>query len=196
MPFSYKQLQTESRAWIAHNFNAPDHYPLEPVLGLIEEVGEFHEHTDPPEEADALADITIFAADVCNGYGLDLEVIVARAGRMEQIECSQCDPPGHKLCPHCHGTGKLDRPRAITQSVLVTLGKLAHHALKDKQGIRGSHEEHLAAIEGQLVCLFEFVNASCRARGLVLLPLVEKTWNGIVKKRDWRPAQPETESLR
>jgi hypothetical protein len=155
--FSYTQLQAESKEWVAHNFK--NRHPLEPVLGLFEEIGELHEHNDPPEEADAIADITIFAADACNGYGLNLGAIVKEASERS----------------------------ALTQSIIVTMGKLAHHALKDKQDIRGTHEEHVTAIGEQLVCLFEHVHAWSRARGIVLLPLVETTWKKVVQKRDWRP---------
>jgi hypothetical protein len=157
----YRQLQEESRAWVAHNF--PNRHPLEPVLGLIEECGEFYDHADPADEADALADITIFAADACNGYALDLDSIIEEAFAR----------------PYAGLIG--------TKALLSTLGKIAHHALKDKQSIRGTHAEHVAAIRAHLVDLFTFVRAQATTRAIVLSPLVESTWKKVVQKRDWRP---------
>jgi predicted DNA binding CopG/RHH family protein len=68
MAFTYRQLQDENKLWVAHNF--PGRHPVEPVLGLMEEFGEREEAAlkgDRAELLDACADVTVFAADLCNG---------------------------------------------------------------------------------------------------------------------------------
>ena len=40
--------------------------------------------------------------------------------------------------------------------------------------------------------MFEIVISECQRQKVALLPLVEKTWTTIVKKRDWRPSVVET----
>lgn len=84
-----KQIQKEQHAWSIHNFGFRD--PVEPLLGVQEEVGELsHAHlkflqkirnsTRDVFEAkakDAIGDIIIFLMDYCSAHGWDLEDIVS-----------------------------------------------------------------------------------------------------------------------
>lgn len=167
--FTYRQLQEENRAWVAHNF--PGRHAVEPVLGLVEEWGERESAAasgDKDEILDAMADVTVFTADLCNALGLDLQSIVGEAEDK-------------------HGSWKEGYP-----SLVVALGRIAHHSLKKHQGIRGTPEAHVEAIRGELVKMFEIVLSECQRHAAPLLPLVEKTWTEVVKKRDWRPAPTAT----
>lgn len=81
-----KQLQAEVKEWTEHNF--PNAEKVDPVLGVAEETGELchailkmkqgirisEDHVG--EAIDAIGDIVIYLADVCNKYGFDLESVV------------------------------------------------------------------------------------------------------------------------
>ena len=69
--------------------------------------------------------MTVFSADLCNGLGLDLQSIVGEAEDK-------------------HGSGKNGYP-----SLIVVLGRIAHHSLTQHQGIRGTSEAHVAAIRAE-----------------------------------------------
>lgn len=77
------QLQSEVRAWQSYNF--PNSKPYQPLLGLIEEVGELsHAHLKTEQQIrldedhstaakDAVGDIIIYLADYCNRNNIDME---------------------------------------------------------------------------------------------------------------------------
>ncbi len=80
-------FQNEHMAWLEKNF--PQQQPHDPLLGLVEEVGELaHAHLKAsqnirgtPEEhraaaIDAIGDIVIYLASYCNTNGYDLESCV------------------------------------------------------------------------------------------------------------------------
>ena len=81
------ELQAEHMAWLERNF--PQQQNHDPLLGLVEEVGELaHAHLKAaqsirgmPQEhradaIDAIGDIVIFLASYCNSNGFDLESAV------------------------------------------------------------------------------------------------------------------------
>ena len=81
------ELQAEHMAWLEHNF--PNQQSHDPLLGLVEEVGELaHAHLKAsqsirgtPQEhqaaaIDAIGDIVIYLASYCNTNGYDLEEAV------------------------------------------------------------------------------------------------------------------------
>ncbi len=83
-------LQTVHMLWLEKNF--PQQQPADPLLGVVEEVGELaHAHLKAsqsirgtPEELqaearDAIGDIVIYLASYCNTNGYDLEDCVSRA---------------------------------------------------------------------------------------------------------------------
>jgi NTP pyrophosphatase (non-canonical NTP hydrolase) len=79
------ELQAEHAVWVAHNF--PHAQPHEPLLGLVEEVGELaHAHLKHEqgirgydddryhqEGEDCIGDIMIYLASYCNKNGFDLQ---------------------------------------------------------------------------------------------------------------------------
>lgn len=83
---SLAQLQNELRPWVQHNF--PDRPAHQPLLGVMEELGELaHSHLKEEQRIrvsenhvrkikDAIGDICIFLADYCNARGFDMDDIV------------------------------------------------------------------------------------------------------------------------
>lgn len=65
------------------------------------------------------------------------------------------------------------------------LGELAHEHLKDIQGIRGTHEEHMEKAKDAVADTIIFLSDYCSAMGFDLQEIVEQTWNEV-KKRDWK----------
>jgi NTP pyrophosphatase (non-canonical NTP hydrolase) len=83
------QIQSEHRSWVYHNF--PDQQPHDPLLGLMEEVGELaHAHLKSTqgirglhneilghaEKIDAVGDIFIYLVSYCNSNAINLETAV------------------------------------------------------------------------------------------------------------------------
>ena len=76
------RVQAELKPWVAHNFG--DREPWQPLLGIMEEVGELAHaflkqnqgiHTTEDHTTairDAVADVVVFLCDFCNGQGIDL----------------------------------------------------------------------------------------------------------------------------
>jgi flavin-dependent thymidylate synthase len=91
-PLTFKQLQEENKKWCQHNFDRS--YPdrdngWKPIFGVMEEVGELAHSilkqsqgirgTTEEHEAkakDAVADATVFLADVCSMYGWDYQTVI------------------------------------------------------------------------------------------------------------------------
>lgn len=86
MTNTLKVLQAELRPWQKHNF--PRRLSWEPLMGLVEEVGELaHSHLKDHQNIrleedhvakskDAIGDIVVYLADYCNARGFDLDEIV------------------------------------------------------------------------------------------------------------------------
>jgi NTP pyrophosphatase (non-canonical NTP hydrolase) len=85
--FNFANLQAEQYTWSQHNF--PNQKQYQPVLGVVEEVGELAHHILKMEQGirgektehikqmqDAIGDITIYLANVCNAYGFDYQKIM------------------------------------------------------------------------------------------------------------------------
>lgn len=70
------------------------------------------------------------------------------------------------------------------------VGELARPILKTRQGIRGTKEEHKAAIKDAVGDIVIFLTSWCSANGIDLQEAVETAWNEV-KERDWK-AYPET----
>lgn len=64
-------------------------------------------------------------------------------------------------------------------------GEMAHCALKMAQGIRGTKEQHMTAMEDAVGDVVIFLCAVCNQYGLNLEECVDVAWENIVKKRDW-----------
>jgi len=86
-PFTLKQLQSENAVWSLKNFGTQPYW--HPMLGVVEEVGELShsllkleqgirgDHAKHEEEAmDAVGDIVVYLANLCNIRGWNFQAIV------------------------------------------------------------------------------------------------------------------------
>lgn len=64
------------------------------------------------------------------------------------------------------------------------IGELAHHHLKQVQGIRGTPAEHEAAAQDAIADTIIYLADYCHTRGFDFQRIVEKTW-ARVRERDW-----------
>ncbi len=147
-------LQQDVAAWAARNF--PDEKPHMPLLGVVEELGEMYEATDAARLADAIGDVTIFAAHYCALNGLSLALAVADAERVE-------DPA----------------------DAYKWLGRLAHSHLKTEEGIRGTPEQHTAAKQRAVGQLIACLVRAAPATGVCYRKIVKRVWSEV-KHRDWQ----------
>ena len=154
-------LQTLQRPWINHNF--PNHKPWHPLLGLVEEFGEFAAAGTDADRADAVADVMIFAADYCTSMGWKLSDIWTESNSAEIIN------------------GVQSVKERLETAVLINLGKLCHAHLKQVQGIRVEEDW---TIEGRLALakLFALLR---EMSGVDAVAAAKRVWDGVVSKRDW-----------
>lgn len=159
----WSTLSQEVGFWAARNFpskETDDRY--NPLLGIVEELGELSQavvNKDKEAIRDALADITIYMAD----YAYRNQLVLGARG-------------------HTVAFGGESYILPLT----TTVGKLCHHHLKQKQGIRGTAEEHQIKKQwciDQLLSQLEMVCAFTLDQSLVYV--VTEVWRGVVSKRDW-----------
>ena len=65
------------------------------------------------------------------------------------------------------------------------IGELAHAYLKMEQGIRGTREQHEAAMKDAIGDCAVFLMDFCNQMGWDYAQIIEETWNHV-KKRDWK----------
>lgn len=156
------QLQKESKVWVDKNFAPrPAHHPL---LGIVEEIGELEEARTKDEVIDAVADATIFMADLCNEMKFDLATLYEEA------------------------LDVLVRT-AKRKPLAGSMGRLCHAFLKKQQGIRGTPQEHDFAMRASLVEILVSMLAVARAHEFYFLEAVQTTWDQV-KDRVWRCQEP------
>jgi NTP pyrophosphatase (non-canonical NTP hydrolase) len=76
---------------------------------------------------------------------------------------------------------KWDKP---FMGMVEELGELSHALLKQEQGIRGTSQNHDAAIVDAVADLLVFMADFCNARGINLQTALTDTW-AQVRQRDW-----------
>jgi NTP pyrophosphatase (non-canonical NTP hydrolase) len=95
------EMQAEHSRWLSHNF--PHQRNHEPLLGLMEEVGELaHAHLKSAQgireidaeldKVDAIGDIFIYLMSYCNSNGVDLEKAIAVTWDRVRTRDWQADP--------------------------------------------------------------------------------------------------------
>lgn len=67
-------------------------------------------------------------------------------------------------------------------------GELAHAALKMKQNIRGTEQEHRDELEDAIGDIMIYLLDVCNKYGFNIEQVLQKTWN-TVKQRDWQKNQ-------
>ena len=162
------QIQREQLPWRRRNF--PTWQPHHPVMGVVEELGEFIDcdECDGPCEADAIGDALIFMSDACNVFGWRMQDVFesARTVAATSARCSYSAKGSGSLLP----------------TVLLSLcGQLMHAQLKIEQRVRGPAEKHAARIREL------FVDALVVLMHYGKHDVEECAWETwlVVSQRDW-----------
>lgn len=165
MSLDPEKFQGQVMNWAISNF--PTTAKHQPLLGIVEEVGELIEACvakDVKEIKDACGDIMIFMAHYCgvNGYSL-LDCVVAEAETFSVMTWTPLD--------------------ALT-SVPVMVGKLCHAHLKMEQQIRTGekHSDTAKKAIGQIAGCLRIILSQYEVD---LMDVMEKIW-GEVSQRNWK----------
>lgn len=131
---------------------------LAPLMGMVEELGEYTAAHSREDELDALGDQVIYFCDYCARMGMPVPL----------------DPFQH---PYDFGGG-----------VQVSLGELTRCHLKRAQGIRGMDDPDFfkKAHDAAVIRLAGALHGACKAHGVTFHSILETTWTEVVRKRNWR----------
>lgn len=169
------QIQREMIGWQNRNF--PGRPTWQPLVGLVEEVGELGlaiKQRDEKEIVDAIGDIMIYMTDLCNGMGVDLDQEWGDATSFRFIWRNEDQIQGVQSLVRYH------------QEIVIHTGRLCHAFLKDSQGIR-MHENHRKAARVAMTRIMHYLDD-------MTMDLEEKSsvegitdhvWDKV-SKRDWQ----------
>jgi hypothetical protein len=152
-------LQLAQKPWIDRNF--PGHKPWHPLLGLVEEFGEFAAAASDEDRVDAVADVVIFAADYCTSMGWHLGDIWRESSSSSAVSYAESQKP--------------------ETAVLINLGRLCHAHLKQTQAVR-TDEDWQTEGRQALARLFALLRV---ISGVDVVQAAKQTWDSVVSKRDW-----------
>lgn len=169
MSRTLEEIQLEVAQWSTSNFGAQESkaYPdmilgsLAPLMGMMEEVGEWFSSETTAEQRDALADVGVYLCDYASREGFILPEPELKP-----------DPPG-------------EDPLAL---LVMALGKLFHVTLKRHQGIRGfdnldHYRKHRDAWVGQILnALVEYSETDFQTP---FLEILDEVWT-TVRNRNWK----------
>jgi NTP pyrophosphatase (non-canonical NTP hydrolase) len=79
--------------------------------------------------------------------------------------------------------------------VVEEVGELSHALLKQRQGIRGSHQEHEDEAQDAVDDIVVYLADLCNRRGWVLQRIVTATWKHV-SERDWTKQRLDAEAER
>lgn len=165
---------TEIGEWSRRNFGEQEGDGLKlgriaPLLGVVEEFGEYYGALKQEEYLDAIGDLVIFLADYLLRSGWSADAI---ADLYEEYVS-----PKTKVDPYVF---------------FWSIGHLCKAELKRVQGIRGMLDEE-AYRKRQRMCVVNIVHwaaAAARTRGSELGSVLLTTWETVCR-RDWKK-HPET----
>lgn len=135
---------------------------LAPLMGLVEELGEFMEALTEKDRENALGDMAIYLCDYCHREGLAFPTRFPWSTK---------------------------KRHEASIGMAVFLGRLYHCTLKRHQRIRKMHnpkqfnKERLDTLRG---FVWHLEAAAKEYTSTNLLATLNKTWNEIVRKRNWR----------
>ncbi len=139
---------------------------LAPLMGVVEEIGEFFALGSPVDKRDALGNVAVYLCDYTAREGLVYPDIT--------------DAPPDEVLPAING-------------MVANLGKIFHCHLKRHQRIRDMHDDTTfttarnAALNAFAWHLERVARAHTDTDVLTLLNETwNETWNEIVSKQDWR----------
>lgn len=156
---NWQDLAEAVGQWSAANFGSQKGLGcLVPLMGMVEEVGEWYEANDHKDQDDALGDICIFLMDYCYRAGVDLSGVPKEGG------------------------GK--REASLVESV----GKLFHVQVKRIQGIRGMEDKdrfeaaRLDAVTSVISKINLFINAFDNACKVWSDVVSKRKWHTVPDK--------------
>lgn len=161
-----ENLKKEVTNWSMDNFGHNGLWEknyLAPLLGIVEEFGELSSSTDEEGVKDSLADICIYCMDF--------------AGR-KKIDLTTLDIPKISI-----------QEDAVPTTILILLGDMSHHILKEIQGIRGYDNSSFAKekINQTFSEILALVNYICEYEfNQTMADIAQETWDKIVSKRNWK----------
>jgi hypothetical protein len=172
-----QQFQVQHREWRLRNFGEPKSH--QPLLGMIEELGELEDGKEQreaelgdvliAEEVDAIGDILVYAVDLCGSRTWSMAVLWSQRTQSLTRPMISSMAPGYKTWPQY-------------------MRKLAHHQLKGEQNIRGGldhHEEQLRIVLREIFGALEaYYRNHAGAAGGQVLSVVRAVW-AKVQQRDW-----------
>lgn len=153
----WERFQREHQKWQQANFGHQPAWAM--LLGIVEETGEASSvHATPSTYLDAAADRLIFLTGLFSALGFEMRTSLERYVRYAP------------LGPLPVGT--------LGETAL--LGAAAHRVLKTAQGIRGSTEEHRAALEDIVSEMFWVWGRTAGIRALyTLAPTPANEWEAL-----------------
>lgn len=173
LEFDFEDFQQQSYPWFEKNFGPIERtksgvkYQHQPLLGIVEELGELVEainlaENDDEEEGqeaivDAIGDVMVYMCDYCRVMGWSIA----------ELEPDIC------------------RIDYATDTLAIFAGKLCHSHLKMEQGIRGTTEDHTESIKHMLSGLIITMVNICWDNNLDFDVVVSNTWDEV-SKRDWK----------
>lgn len=168
---TFPLLQYEQKEWSDKNFgkDQPSHQPL---LGIIEEVGELNmalATSNVPEIKDAIADAIIFASGYCSSRGWSLQMVANT-----KLESLPGDPG---MSPIVN----------VMMALQQMTGVLAHHHLKHEQGIRESSITHEVKAKNAMTHILILLASMATLTGNEVFQILDEVWS-TVKLRDWSKA--------
>lgn len=163
----FQQLIKEVGEWSHRNFGDQNGLgPIAPLVGIVEEIGEYYESKTLANAIDSLCDIVVYAADLCSRCGVSVNF---------SFDSKLFDKYGF--------VHDLSRSQSC-------LGRISHVLLKRSQGIRGiGLEKAQDVVESEVYRLLVMVSKeyedNCRQFDDKFGHHVVYTW-GRVKQRDWK----------
>jgi len=159
------EMQESQRAWAKSNFG--EQTPIQMMMGLLGELGEFHEHWEihridacKDSLVDDIGDVGVYLMNYCNLKGWSI-------GKLLEVM-----KPANAFAE--------DYPWDIMPFVKW----LPHHQLKGDQNIRGGTVFHDARMQDVLSNMLWQLNEVAKDLGTTFFDCLCKTWSKV-SKRDW-----------
>jgi NTP pyrophosphatase (non-canonical NTP hydrolase) len=156
------EMQESQRKWAVENFGVQ--LPIQMMMGLIGELGEFAEHYEERNDAkivDDIGDVGVYLMNYCNlkGWRVYEDLLVNMS-------------PANRNAEH------------YPYNILPFVKSLPHHQLKGDQNIRGGTEYHDDCMKRVLSNMLWQLNQVAAQTNRTFVDCLAITWSKV-SKRDW-----------
>lgn len=177
----WRLMQDDVAKWARRNFG--DSPITHPFLGLLEELGEWHDSSTLEQFDDALGDQSVYAMHLAHQAGLGVSFLVTT---------TMTSPPGLEEAPRdAEWAGRVARLPAGLLSVFVALSAGGRTILKHQQGIRGVDVTTMrTGLLASMITWFSWANNMANMHHISptpaepLLAITERVWSKV-RERDW-----------